>query len=237
MGGFPRPIIVRLYGGRVSHKGQRYDVRLDNGEMLVTGSLDPSFDAARALLAKGLTGPFEVRDGITGGLRMTFPSVEAATEHRAGTIDASRARAPLRETADDYPFIVAQLPDGRRVIECATDLQWIVQTKQGRQWKSGWYCRTLDALLRGGRSQEYRIAAAMLPADMPDGYVPRAERMKPVAGPGGKAGPMICDRKPFSDHGEASPERLTRLGVAMIHPEAPTLLRAVSQEDEWGRIR
>ncbi len=140
MGGFPRPIIVRLYGGRVSHKGQLYDVRLDSGEMLVTGSLDPSFDAARVLLAKGLTGPFEVRDGITGGLRITYPSVEAAAKLR--TVDPE---------------------DGSGVTIA--------------RWKP-------------------------FPVD----------RMRP-------------------------PERLTRLEAAVDHPEAPTLLRAVSQEDEWGRIR
>jgi hypothetical protein len=140
MGGFRPPITLRLYGGRLSHKGQRYDVRLDSGEMLVTGSLDPSFDAARALLAKGLTGPFEVRDGITGGLRITYPSVEAAAKLR--TVDPE---------------------DG--------------------------------------------------------------------------SGVTIARWKPFPVARMRPPERLTRLGAALDHPEAPTLPRAVSREDEWDRVK
>jgi hypothetical protein len=36
------------------------------------------------------------------------------------------------ESADEYPHVVAMLTDGRRVIECAADIQWVIQVHKGR---------------------------------------------------------------------------------------------------------
>ncbi|MBR1212055.1 hypothetical protein [Bradyrhizobium sp. JYMT SZCCT0180] len=59
-----------------------------------------------------------------------------------------------RETADDYPRIVAVLNSAWRVIECRDGLQWILQRRgsperaRGDDWRGRSYCRTKEALLR-----------------------------------------------------------------------------------------
>lgn len=57
--------------------GYVYDVTLD-GEVIVSRSHDPEYDAARALLARGLTGRFETIDSKTGKPRMRFDIEKAA---------------------------------------------------------------------------------------------------------------------------------------------------------------
>lgn len=47
---------------RASSRGPRYDVLLDTSECLVSGSLTPLLDGARALLARGITGHLELWD-------------------------------------------------------------------------------------------------------------------------------------------------------------------------------
>ena len=60
------------------------------------------------------------------------------------------------ETSDAYPHVVVDFGDGRRVIECAAGLQWILQKRlNGGQypWRGQSFCRTKKALLRcAGRS-------------------------------------------------------------------------------------
>jgi hypothetical protein len=62
-----------LGGGR---DGYRYSV-LFQGELLVERSRDPGCDAARALLAKGITGKLTMLDGKTGKPR-TIVDIEKA---------------------------------------------------------------------------------------------------------------------------------------------------------------
>lgn len=61
--------------------GYVWDVLL-NGEEIVHHSADPEHDAARALLARGLTGPFEtIRDGV---VVLRFKDIEATARYRTG---------------------------------------------------------------------------------------------------------------------------------------------------------
>ena len=58
-----------------------------------------------------------------------------------------------RETADDYPHIIARISDKWRVIVCAGGIQWILQKRDaGNAPSNGWrgvgYCLTREALLR-----------------------------------------------------------------------------------------
>lgn len=65
-------ITIDGYGDR----GALCNVRLA-GLLIVTRSADPEFDAARALLERGLSGPFETI-GADGQPRMRFASIEIA---------------------------------------------------------------------------------------------------------------------------------------------------------------
>jgi hypothetical protein len=62
-------------GGR---SGYLYSV-ISDGELLVSRSRDPEFDAARALLAKGITGKLTLLDGRTGKPR-TIIDIEKAAD-------------------------------------------------------------------------------------------------------------------------------------------------------------
>ena len=55
-------------------------------------------------------------------------------------------RPRLSEEADDYPYIVVQLDDRWRIIECRNDIQWILQKLVGGRWRGQRYCRTLAGL-------------------------------------------------------------------------------------------
>lgn len=74
-------------GGR---DGYRYSVLYD-GKLLVERSRDPETDAARALLAKGITGKLTMLDGKTGKPR-TVINIEKA----AGIITTEENRSGLR---------------------------------------------------------------------------------------------------------------------------------------------
>jgi hypothetical protein len=54
-----------------------------DGELLVSRSTTPEFDAARALLAKGITGKLTLLDGKTGRPRLTL-DIEKCAEARSG---------------------------------------------------------------------------------------------------------------------------------------------------------
>ena len=61
-------------GGR---DGYRYSILFD-GKLLVENSRDPEFDAARALVAKGITGKLTMLDGKTGKPRTIIDIEKAA---------------------------------------------------------------------------------------------------------------------------------------------------------------
>ena len=63
---------VRLKA-RLHHHNGRYSVLFD-GNLLVEGSRDPECDAARALLAQGITGKLTLCDGKTGRPRTIIVS-------------------------------------------------------------------------------------------------------------------------------------------------------------------
>jgi hypothetical protein len=55
----------------------------------------------------------------------------------------------VSEAADNYPHIM--LDDGRRVIECAAGVQWIIQQRLRETrypWEGQSFCRTKEALIR-----------------------------------------------------------------------------------------
>jgi len=60
----------------------------------------------------------------------------------------------IRETADDYAYIVAVLNEGWRIIECRDRIQWILQRRGSPErlrrddWRGRSYCQTSEALLR-----------------------------------------------------------------------------------------
>ena len=56
---------ARMPKARLHHHNGRYSVLFD-GKLLVGGSRDPECDAARALLAQGITGKLTLCDGKTG---------------------------------------------------------------------------------------------------------------------------------------------------------------------------
>lgn len=78
----------RWVGGR---DGYRYSVLFD-GNLLVDRSRDPECDAARALLAKGITGKLTLLDGKTGRPRTIVDIEKAAklTVEETGTVPRFR---------------------------------------------------------------------------------------------------------------------------------------------------
>ena len=54
-----------------------YDLAIE-GEVIVTGSRTPEFDACRVLAARGLTGKLKIFDSVTGKLRLTLDIVAGA---------------------------------------------------------------------------------------------------------------------------------------------------------------
>ncbi len=71
-------------------------------------------------------------------------------------------RPSLRgEKSDAYPAIAVLNPHWR-IIECAGGIQWILQRRQGGRWRSYWFCRTREALLRGAREHAAPIGGDAL---------------------------------------------------------------------------
>ena len=83
---------ARLHPIWVPKVGYRYSV-IFRGELLVHRSRDPECDAARALVAKGITGKLTMLDGKTGKPR-TVIDIERAARL---TVEEGPNRAPLRE--------------------------------------------------------------------------------------------------------------------------------------------
>jgi ribosomal protein S14 len=95
------PSTARLIARRTAPKPGRahvylYDVEFD-GELIVTGSVNPSCDLARALLKRSFTGKIAIMDSRTG-------------KHRS-TIDVEGlARLTVRETAAEGPRFIRWKP-------------------------------------------------------------------------------------------------------------------------------
>lgn len=91
-------------GGR---DGYRYSVLFD-GKLLVERSRDPECDAARALLAQGLTGKLTMLDGKTGKPR-TIIDIEKAAKL---TVREDRRRGPMFVKWKPMPLEGIEAVDG-----------------------------------------------------------------------------------------------------------------------------
>ena len=94
-----RVLEVQLHPRRTPPKAGRrhvyvYDVDFE-GERIVTGSPDPDFDVARALLSKGITGLVIVRDGR--GPRTVVDIARAAKLRTAEAKDRRSRFVPVEE--------------------------------------------------------------------------------------------------------------------------------------------
>ena len=93
-----------------------YDVTY-NGEMIVTDSRDPEPEAARALLAKGITGKLTILDAITGEPRTIIDIEKAAklrtddTRMRFATWKPFSAASIASRTAED-DLVLPTIPEG-----------------------------------------------------------------------------------------------------------------------------
>ena len=89
----------------------RYDVTL-GGMTIVTDSSDPEHDAARALLARGLTGKATMVDGNTGKARMRI-NIEQAAQWRCSEEDKGglRLRKLRPDTDIESPASETGTPD------------------------------------------------------------------------------------------------------------------------------
>ena len=83
------PLDVRLRAEWIVGVGYRYDVLLD-GEIIVSRSRDPEYDAARVLQTRGLRGKFRTIDFRTGKARMILDIEKAA---RLKTVERDRGGA------------------------------------------------------------------------------------------------------------------------------------------------
>ena len=109
-----------LHPPRLSKSGYRYDVEHD-GELIVVGSDDPQRDAARKLVARGISGRAETIDGKTGKLRMRF-DIEAfaatrTVERNAGGISIEPWRPMPSEISHGRPRRGVSPPGGRKVAD------------------------------------------------------------------------------------------------------------------------
>ena len=72
-------LIVRPTPRRVGRAhAYLYSVRLDDGEVIIKDSPEPTFDLARALLARGITGSVKLIDAADGAHRITITDIAAA---------------------------------------------------------------------------------------------------------------------------------------------------------------
>ena len=78
-----------------------YDVMFD-GETIVSNSRDPEHDLARVLLARGIKGLVEVRDGRTGKPRSRVNIEQAAKMCRGSNLECYKWKPP--EIADSSPL-------------------------------------------------------------------------------------------------------------------------------------
>ena len=110
---------ARLHPIWVPKVGYRYSVIFD-GKLLVERSSDPECDAARALLAKGITGMLTMLDGKTGRPR-TIIDIEQAAR-------LCVKEGPLRFTAKESRPEAPQTAESNRAEEAQ---RW---RRLGRRW-------------------------------------------------------------------------------------------------------
>jgi len=89
-----------------------------------------------------------------------YALVSRHPEHAVGGV----AHLSHRERDDNYHAVICRIDDRVRVINCNDDMQWIVQTFLGGQWRGLSFCRTQDALIRDARR---RLTAVKQDAEMP----------------------------------------------------------------------
>jgi hypothetical protein len=59
------------------------------------------------------------------------------------------SRALLAEKSDTYARIVVRLNPQWRVVACADGLQWILQSRRGREWSNRYFYRSREGLVIG----------------------------------------------------------------------------------------
>jgi len=102
---------ARLHHMWVPKVGYRYSVVFD-GKLLVDRSRDPECDAARALIAKGITGKLTMLDGKTVSPRIVI-DIERAAQLcvKEGPLRfapyETRLDAPLAAETDEAAMVVA----------------------------------------------------------------------------------------------------------------------------------
>ena len=69
-----------------------------------------------------------------------------------------------REGADDYGRVVVRLDERTRIIAGACDIQWVLQTRNSRQWVGKMFFRSKAGLLRYCHPKPGSEAAAILDA-------------------------------------------------------------------------
>jgi hypothetical protein len=104
---------ARLHPKWVGGKaGYVYSVIYD-GKLLVDRSRDPECDAARALLAKGITGKLTMCDGKTG-IPRTIIDIEKAAKIQVSEEDRGGLRfRKYRQTPDNSPYSLEGMADGQ----------------------------------------------------------------------------------------------------------------------------
>jgi hypothetical protein len=103
---------ARLHPIRVPTVGYRYSV-IFRGKLLVERSRDPECDAARALVAKGITGNLTMLDGKTGKPRTVIHIEKAALLTAEEGPNAPRFRR-FRHVEEDPTRLKAVGDDPRR---------------------------------------------------------------------------------------------------------------------------
>jgi len=93
-----------------------YDVLFD-GEIIACNSRDPEHDLARALLARGIKGLVEVRDGRTGKPR-SLVNIEEAAKRCIGS-NLERYKWKPSEIADSSPVAGETAVPGAQDMEAA----------------------------------------------------------------------------------------------------------------------
>ena len=92
-----------------------------------------------------------------------------------------------REKDDDYDNVIVQLQPECRVIECADGIQWIVQVKSGKRWRSVKYCTSKWGVLHWTAGS--RELLEQLPDRFQSGWKDRLVR-----------GPALSDASPAQGH-------------------------------------
>jgi hypothetical protein len=91
--------------------GRAWSVEFD-GEIIIANSRDPEFDAARVLLARGITGSFTVVDGETRQPRLIVRDIERAATLRTEQGPHGPRFVKLRQTVVERAPAAETTPAG-----------------------------------------------------------------------------------------------------------------------------